>query len=72
MSADEMKHTAEEMAGKAKEGVGKLVGNEDLEAEGKMDQVEADAKQAGDAVKDALKDAGEHARDAARKLTDRD
>lgn len=68
---DKIKHTAEDLAGKAKEGAGKLTGNESLEAEGKMDQVKADAKKAADDVKDAAKDAGDHVSDAARKATDR-
>ncbi|MFE6735285.1 CsbD family protein [Microbacterium sp. NPDC057650] len=70
-AADKMKHAAEEMAGKVKEGAGRVTGSEELETEGQLDQVKADAKQAGDAVKDAVKDAGEHARDAARDATDR-
>ena len=44
------------MTGKVKEGVGKMTDNERLEAEGKADQVKADAKQAADKVKDAFED----------------
>ncbi|MDT0157773.1 CsbD family protein [Microbacterium sp. ARD32] len=51
---DDAKHNAEKMAGKAKENIGDATDNESLEAEGKMDQVKADAKKVGDDVKDAF------------------
>ncbi len=51
---DDAKHNMEKMAGKAKESVGDATDNEDLEAEGKMDQVKADAKKVGDDIKDAF------------------
>ncbi|MFE6967415.1 MULTISPECIES: CsbD family protein [unclassified Agromyces] len=54
---DKMGNAAERMAGKAKEGFGKLTDNERLEAEGKADQVKADVKDAGEKVKDAVDDA---------------
>ncbi|GAA1791938.1 CsbD family protein [Agromyces lapidis] len=54
---DKMGNAAERMAGKAKEGVGKLTDDERLEAEGKADQVKADVKDAGEKVKDAVDDA---------------
>ena len=47
---------AEELGGKVKEGVGKLVGNERLEAEGKADQAGANIKQAGEDIKDTFKE----------------
>ncbi|KRC58665.1 hypothetical protein ASE14_19180 [Agromyces sp. Root81] len=57
MSAkDDLGNTAERMTGKVKEGIGKLTDNERLEAEGKADQVKADAKQAAEKVKDAFED----------------
>ena len=52
---DKIKNTTEGMAGKAKEGAGKATDDEQLEAEGKTDQVSADLKQAGEKVKDAFK-----------------
>jgi len=61
---DDIKNTAEKLAGKAKEGVGKLTDNEKLEAEGRADQLKAAAKQAGSDVKDAAKKAGEDVKDA--------
>nr|WP_309065006.1 CsbD family protein [Microbacterium sp.] len=51
---DDAKHNMEKMAGKAKEGLGDATDNEDLQAEGKMDQVKADAKKVGDDIKDAF------------------
>ncbi|WAC67069.1 CsbD family protein [Agrococcus sp. SL85] len=54
---DKIRNKAEELGGKAKEVLGAATGNERLEAEGKADQTEAKAKQAGEHVKDAAKDA---------------
>ena len=52
---DKIKHGAEDLTGKAKEAAGKATDNERLEAEGRVDQSEADLKQAGEKVKDAFK-----------------
>lgn len=54
-ATDKAKNTAEGLTGKAKEAAGKLVGNDNLETEGKEDQVKSDLKQAGEKVKDAFK-----------------
>ncbi|MDO8382125.1 MULTISPECIES: CsbD family protein [Microbacterium] len=51
---DKIKHGAEDLAGKAKEAVGKATDNDKLVAEGKADQAKADVKKAGDNVKDAF------------------
>jgi len=57
MSAeDKMKNAAQDVAGKAKEAVGTVTGNDSLKAEGKLDQTKADLKQSGEKVKDALSD----------------
>jgi uncharacterized protein YjbJ (UPF0337 family) len=53
---DKMENMKDDMAGKAKEATGKVTDDESLEAEGKMEQSEADLKQAGEKVKDAFKD----------------
>jgi uncharacterized protein YjbJ (UPF0337 family) len=53
---DKVRNEAQEWAGKAKEGAGKLTDDERLEAEGKGDQVKANMKQAGEKVKDAFRD----------------
>jgi uncharacterized protein YjbJ (UPF0337 family) len=49
------KHTAQDLAGKAKEKAGQAKGDESLEAEGRNDQVEAEVKKVGDDVKDIFK-----------------
>jgi uncharacterized protein YjbJ (UPF0337 family) len=49
------KHTGESLEGKVKETAGRAVGNEDLEAEGKVEQVESDAKQTVEKGKDTLR-----------------
>ncbi len=54
---DKIRNKAEELGGKAKEVLGAATNNERLEAEGKADQTQAKAKQAGEHVKDAAKDA---------------
>jgi len=57
MSAtDKVKNEAQNLMGKGKEAVGKATDNEDLRAEGAADQVEADARKAGERVKDTVKD----------------
>ncbi len=53
---DKIAHAGEDLAGKAKEAVGKVTGNEDLEARGEAQQAAANVKQAGDKVGDAAKE----------------
>jgi uncharacterized protein YjbJ (UPF0337 family) len=50
---DKAKNKAEELAGKAKATMGDATDNRDLEAEGRMQEGKADAKQAGEHVKDS-------------------
>ena len=52
---DKMENMKDDLAGKGKEAAGKATDNERLEAEGRVDQSEADLKQAGEKVKDAFK-----------------
>ncbi|GAA2871673.1 CsbD family protein [Actinoplanes cyaneus] len=52
---DKVDNKAEEIGGKAKEGVGKATDDEQLEAEGKADQTSANLKQAGEKIKDVFK-----------------
>ena len=52
---DKIKNAAENLAGKAKEAVGKATGDERLEAEGKTDQTGAKLKQTGEDVKDVFR-----------------
>ena len=52
---DKVDNKSEELAGTAKEGVGKATDDERLEAEGKGDQASGNLKQAGEKIKDAFK-----------------
>ena len=52
---DKIKNAAQDLGGKAKEGMGKATDNERLEAEGHGDQAEAKMKKAGENVKDVFK-----------------
>lgn len=52
---DKIKNAAEDLLGKGKEAVGKATGNERLQGEGEADQAKANAKKAGENVKDAFK-----------------
>jgi uncharacterized protein YjbJ (UPF0337 family) len=47
---------AEELRGKAKEGVGHVTDDKELENQGKADQVKSNIKQAGEKVKDIFRD----------------
>jgi uncharacterized protein YjbJ (UPF0337 family) len=56
MSAtDKIKNAAQDLTGKAKEAAGKVTDNEELQAEGEADQNKADAKKAGENIKDVFK-----------------
>lgn len=46
----------DDVKGKTKEGVGKLTGDEQKEAEGKFDQIKSDVKEGVADVKDKAKD----------------
>ena len=52
---DKIENMKDDLAGKGKEATGKATDNERLEAEGRVDQSQADIKQAGEKVKDAFK-----------------
>ncbi len=52
---DKAARKATEVKGKIKEGVGRATDDEELEAEGQVDQAEGNLKQAGDKVKDAFR-----------------
>ena len=53
---DKVQNKAEELKGKAKEGVGDATDNEQLRAEGRADQASGNLKQDGEKVKDAFRD----------------
>ena len=52
---DKIANKAEELGGKAKEKIGDVTGNEDMQAEGQAEKSKADLKQAGEKVKDVFK-----------------
>jgi uncharacterized protein YjbJ (UPF0337 family) len=52
---DKVDNQAENLRGKTKETIGRATNDEDLEAQGKVDQGKSDLKQAGEKVKDAFK-----------------
>ena len=49
------KHTADRLAGRVKENLGEVTGNERLRNEGKVDQVKARMKMSGERLKDAFR-----------------
>lgn len=52
---DQFKGAAKETGGNIKEGIGKMTGNEKLQAEGKADQLEGKVQKTVGDVKDALR-----------------
>jgi len=62
---DKMQNAAEDWAGKAKEAVGSATGDEQMEAEGKMDQAKA-------SVKDKVEDVKDWASEKFNDMTDHD
>ncbi|WP_182354083.1 CsbD family protein [Flaviflexus huanghaiensis] len=64
MSADDKaENQFEDLGGKAKEGAGKVTGDEQLEREGKGDQLSAKAKKVGESAKDFAQEAKDKAKD---------
>jgi uncharacterized protein YjbJ (UPF0337 family) len=57
MNKDQVKGRAEEVKGKIKEAAGKTVGNDRLEAEGKVDQLTGKVKAGYGDAKEKVKDA---------------
>jgi uncharacterized protein YjbJ (UPF0337 family) len=55
-AGDKIRNAAEQVKGKAKEKVGDATDNEDLQAEGRIEESKADLKQAAEKAKDAFKD----------------
>lgn len=54
---DDLKNKAEDVKGQAKEGVGKATDNEQLQSEGKLDQLGAKAKEGFEDLKDKASEA---------------
>ena len=51
---DKFEDKAEELKGQGKQKAGDAMGNEQLQAEGKADEVKGDLKQAGEKIKDVF------------------
>ena len=49
------RHTVDRLAGRVKENIGEMTGNERLRSEGKVDQVKARVKMSGERFKDAIR-----------------
>ena len=54
-AGDKARNKIDDVAGKAKEAVGKLTDNKSTETEGKIDQAKSSLRDAGDKVKEAFK-----------------
>ena len=52
---DKATNSANDLGGKIKEGIGKLTGNEEMQADGEKDQSKANLGKAAENVKDAFK-----------------
>ncbi len=66
---DDIKNQAEDLKGQAKEGIGEATDNEQLQSEGKLDQLGAKAKQG---VEDLKEKAAETFNDIADKFDKKD
>ena len=56
MDKDRAKGIAQQQKGAVKEGLGKVLGDEKLKAEGKMDKAEGKVRNAVGSAKDAIRD----------------
>lgn len=56
MDKERVKGAAQQHKGAAKEGLGKVLGDEKLKAEGKMDKAEGKVRNAVGGAKDAIRD----------------
>jgi uncharacterized protein YjbJ (UPF0337 family) len=52
---DKVSNKIDDIAGKAKEGLGRATGDDETRAEGKLDQAKSSLKDAAEHVKDAFK-----------------
>lgn len=60
MDKERIKGAAEQGKGKMKEAAGKVVGDEKLKAEGKMDQAEGKVRNTVGGIKDSMRDSEKH------------
>ena len=67
----DFENKTEEWKGEVKENVGDVTDNEDLEAEGALDQAKAKAKQTVENAKEDLDGAGRAAKDKVKSAFDR-
>ena len=58
-----MGSTADQAKGRAKEAIGDLTGDRDLQGEGKADQAKGKVKEAAEKAKDAIGDAADTVKD---------
>jgi uncharacterized protein YjbJ (UPF0337 family) len=56
MDREHIKGAADKVKGAIKEGAGKLTGDKELEAEGKLDKAKGDAHRVAGDIKDAARD----------------
>jgi uncharacterized protein YjbJ (UPF0337 family) len=54
-AADKAQNKAEELKGKGKQAVGRATDDEELQAEGEVDEIKGNLKQAGEKVKDIFR-----------------
>lgn len=64
---DKAKHQAEQLAGQAKEALGKATGNDEMKRSGKRDQVSGEAKETGQDIKDRAAGAVDDVKDRLRR-----
>jgi uncharacterized protein YjbJ (UPF0337 family) len=67
---DKIEHQAEEAKGRVKKNVGDATDDPEMEAEGRKETLAAEAKQAGDKVKDVAEDVGDKGEDMVDKMRD--
>ncbi len=60
---DKVKDKAEQLIGEAKEKIGQMTGNENLEQAGKNDQLAGEVKEAGHDLRDKAAGAGDDVKD---------
>jgi len=67
-TTDKIKGLANEAAGNVKQGIGKVTGNEKLQAEGKAQELKGEAQQTVGKAKDGIKGAAQKASDAVNRI----
>jgi uncharacterized protein YjbJ (UPF0337 family) len=70
-TGDKLRHKAEEAKGRAKEALGDLKDDPQMQAEGRGERIAAEAKQVGDRAKDAARDAADDVKDAVERKSGR-